>query len=855
RAHFMMNGYMMNGYMMNGVQQGGGEVDGLSIVSIDSGPNQGMEPITEVVVDGITGELTLTTASNKVISGLDVLGTTWTYAADVDPDTQPFQLTIYDVDYYPAGIFTGGALYVYTFTTSYWDPQADDWSDPDFEICTDGVGNPVGALMIPGKWDEATGDRVGDGTDLTIACRRAALAKCVEWGYRIGDDDPVASDQHQACTRMVRADYLGIGQPYTLNGTLIYVGDQLGINYQDDHGSSTTKEADWGPDGAYCIERFYLRQREALTECTGIPNTQDCWQGQGGEPNIPDCAASDLDPETAGAIVTAVPHAYEDEHTVGMVWQNPSLVAGVYSRDPAGTVSFGTDTIGLAAGETLDGLVRHHVYGYRAFRNDTVGGSARLVAVWSNGDLEDVGSSIPGRQFHGAATVAEDDGRTIFALDDAGDQLCRVAMLTGELLGCDDVVDVNDATFDITSLSDLTADDAEGSSFTMVNGGVELYTLARDGGVWKATQTGAATHPLNGVAHTQGGVTVGMSYTDNNFIDVSTGVKLSNAGNGGSLIAGDLGALPIGAPSSPLGQGPEGVVDGVCGLGESPAAKDCDGICDAGDHEDSVDCGDQGFCNQYDGRAITVQSDNSALYLSPTPGGDAVGASSAGADERWDVECTGAGELWLIASDGQYLKANNNDDVKIGTNPENTKRQWIPLRNPNDTWTLLNKGRGKYLAIGANNVNVGPTWGVAKHMRLVDVDLDAFCTAYGGQAVTIQSDATDRYLDSDGDDGVGSQTAADTSWTVTCERAFVTIRSGETGDFLSALSGGAGADVRENLASGPTERCLPVDNGDGTWSLQSKPRATFLRVHSGTFNAEQQTSNGAEERLTLALAQ
>ena len=52
-----------------------------------------------------------------------------------------------------------------------------------------------------------------------------AIAKCVLWGYRpwaTYNGTPLAQ-YHQACTRMVRADYCGTGTSYTVTGNRISV--------------------------------------------------------------------------------------------------------------------------------------------------------------------------------------------------------------------------------------------------------------------------------------------------------------------------------------------------------------------------------------------------------------------------------------------------------------------------------------------------------------------------------------------------------------------------------------------------------------------------------------------------------
>jgi hypothetical protein len=58
------------------------------------------------------------------------------------------------------------------------------------------------------------------------------------------------ADHHQACTRMVRADYCGDGTAHTLNGRAINLYDGLGVQVDTLNWSF---EAEWTPDGARCI--------------------------------------------------------------------------------------------------------------------------------------------------------------------------------------------------------------------------------------------------------------------------------------------------------------------------------------------------------------------------------------------------------------------------------------------------------------------------------------------------------------------------------------------------------------------------------------------------------------------------
>lgn len=82
------------------------------------------------------------------------------------------------------------------------------------------------------------------------------IAKCVEMGYKpwLG-----RSTHLQTCVRLLRGDYCGNGQPYTVTGNTVNLYDNL--NIQTD-AATWSKEAEWTPNGARCITldrktRFY----------------------------------------------------------------------------------------------------------------------------------------------------------------------------------------------------------------------------------------------------------------------------------------------------------------------------------------------------------------------------------------------------------------------------------------------------------------------------------------------------------------------------------------------------------------------------------------------------------------------
>jgi hypothetical protein len=125
-------------------------------------------------------------------------------------------------------------------------------------VCGDGLE----AIPMKGTWDAVTGAHSDDGGMFTFACQGAAIGKCAEWGYRewaakaecnaSGCEDRDLSYFHQACIRMVRADYCGDGVPHTRTGTAIDIWDALGIQTET-VGSGMSLEAEWTVDGAACV--------------------------------------------------------------------------------------------------------------------------------------------------------------------------------------------------------------------------------------------------------------------------------------------------------------------------------------------------------------------------------------------------------------------------------------------------------------------------------------------------------------------------------------------------------------------------------------------------------------------------
>ncbi len=251
------NGRFFNGRFFNGVTLNGAttltdlvydSTDGTIAGLDDTSSSVSLEPSDELVFDGGYDDgQTVTTTQTKVSEIEQVTGGSHNYQ---------FQ-----------------RVKMRTLESS--DP--DVWSDWD-DICLDGADQPTKAILLNGDWVHPTFDKSAPDPEedelVTWACRGAALAKCVEWGYH--PEGVVSStslaDHHQACTRMVRADYCGNGHHHTENGTIIDVADSLGIQAHD---STWDIEAAWGPDGALCVNsprKTYWTRTQALDACPSIPS-------------------------------------------------------------------------------------------------------------------------------------------------------------------------------------------------------------------------------------------------------------------------------------------------------------------------------------------------------------------------------------------------------------------------------------------------------------------------------------------------------------------------------------------------------------------------------------------------------
>ncbi|WP_438016030.1 ADYC domain-containing protein [Sorangium sp. So ce315] len=222
-----LNGIQLNGVRFNGVRFNGVRFNGVSLAATtlvgtrgtDGQPVRGADFIG-VDIEGVLEDLSATTV--RITNVVERNG-----------------LSYYTVKHRAGGVWVN--------------------------ICGEGVE----AIPVRGTWDAATGAYSDDGSSFTFGCQGAAIGKCAEWGYHGGAPQAECNGSvcegrdlsylHQACVRLVRADYCGDGVPHTRLGTAIDIWDALGIQTET-QASGMSLEAEWTVDGAACVRHTRWRR-------------------------------------------------------------------------------------------------------------------------------------------------------------------------------------------------------------------------------------------------------------------------------------------------------------------------------------------------------------------------------------------------------------------------------------------------------------------------------------------------------------------------------------------------------------------------------------------------------------------
>lgn len=219
----VLNGVYLNDTQQNGVYLNGVYLNGVYLngVYLNSGELLGVDP-GSIMVGQLSDGSTIETRIDS-IRELD----------PTDPDHDVFAYVV-------SARVAGGA----------WWP-----------LCgTDQLNQPIEAIPLRGVWNYQVGvagggSKTDDPSRFTFACRGAALAKCVEMGYKPWKTVRGISlaDHHQSCTRVVRADYCGNGQTFTQSGRAINLYDGIGIQGDTER---WLIEAEWDAGGARCMSGF-----------------------------------------------------------------------------------------------------------------------------------------------------------------------------------------------------------------------------------------------------------------------------------------------------------------------------------------------------------------------------------------------------------------------------------------------------------------------------------------------------------------------------------------------------------------------------------------------------------------------
>lgn len=273
-----MNGAAINGRYLNGVYLNGRYLNGryLNGVALNG------RYLNGATLNG--SELVATDDAGTLVGGESMVGAT--IQAGETIDGEPVTLRVDAIDWGP-----GDLADVTYYRFSYKLEGFSGW----YPVCTDVFDQPTRAILLAGRWDyregvAGGGSHIADPYAVTIACTGAALAKCVELGYKPWDESglPMA-DMHQSCTRMLRADYCGTGEPSTSDGWQINVWDAYGVQASDANLIDFRFDAEWGPDGAVCL-------REARN--TGICFGSECSPREG---RYTECGADIMTPDCGDA--------------------------------------------------------------------------------------------------------------------------------------------------------------------------------------------------------------------------------------------------------------------------------------------------------------------------------------------------------------------------------------------------------------------------------------------------------------------------------------------------------------------------------------------------------------------------
>jgi ADYC domain len=247
------NGENLNGENLNGENLNGENLNGPGLgvnVSYVSFSGASLDDNKQLDSAWLGGTVFYGTSAGHGYSGLDFDGAQFTA---VTLDGSPVALRVRHPSNAPPpddDVWT----YLVDFRNSSgtWQP-----------LCRGASGAAVAAIPLMGRWNYGRGvpgggSKIDDPDAFTFACTGlGAIAKCVlPIGYKpwktVGGTSLAA--MHQACVRLIRADYCGDGSPWTKDGRTVDVYDALAI--QRDTDPWWLFEAEWTSAGARCVSTY-----------------------------------------------------------------------------------------------------------------------------------------------------------------------------------------------------------------------------------------------------------------------------------------------------------------------------------------------------------------------------------------------------------------------------------------------------------------------------------------------------------------------------------------------------------------------------------------------------------------------
>lgn len=207
-------------------------------------------------------DLRVTGPGGVTLTGKDLVGALVSFA-DAEGNSLPLRID----EVLPDPQDFSGEILLYRFMQQ--DTASGQWKP----FCAPGPDGLAVGFPLSGTWSADGAHRSSD-DEISLVCAGSAIGKCLRLGYRLwgnADDGTPLKLYHQACTRMMRADYCGDGRSHTRDGTPIHFQDRLGL-HRNPPPAKAVFEALWGPQGAICVKRPRLpAQRELDSLVTACP--------------------------------------------------------------------------------------------------------------------------------------------------------------------------------------------------------------------------------------------------------------------------------------------------------------------------------------------------------------------------------------------------------------------------------------------------------------------------------------------------------------------------------------------------------------------------------------------------------